>query len=143
MKDLINYDVYIFDYEGTLSQSPNKRLTLKELLFEFDFKNLAPNDKIYNLVNSIKDKNIYVVGIIESNKEIEQKKDWLKMYYPMIDESNVIFISSDYKKSEAILEILNKYNYEKDKIIFIDDKISHVEDVSSLGIKSILVDDIR
>lgn len=143
MNDLINYDIYIFDYEGTLSQAPNKKLTLKELLYEFNFKNLTPNKKIYDFVNLLKGKKIYVVGIIESNKEIEQKNDWLKLYYPMIDERNFIFVSSDYKKSEAIFEIINKHNYDRNKMLFIDDKPSHIGDVSQLGIRSILVDDIK
>lgn len=75
MKDLRNYDIYIFDYEGTLSEAPNKRLTLKELLYEFDFRKLSPNQKISDFVNSLNNKIIYVVGIIECNKEIEQKKN--------------------------------------------------------------------
>lgn len=143
MKHLTDYDIYVFDYEGTLSESPNKRLTLKELLYEFDFEKLYPNKKIYNFVNILKDKNIYVVGIIESNKEIEQKNRWLERYFPMIKKENCIFISSDYKKSEVILEIINKYNYDKNKMIFIDDKLSHVKDVSSIGIRSILVEDLE
>lgn len=143
MIDLKNYNIYIFDYEGTLSEGPNKRLTLKELLYEFDFEKLYPNKKIYDLVNLIKDKEIYVVGIIETNKEIEQKNKWLEKNFPMIKKENCIFISSDYKKSEVILEIINKYNYDKNKIIFIDDKSSHVKDVSSIGIRSILVEDLE
>lgn len=143
MEEFKNYDIYIFDYEGTLSQAPNKKLTLKELLYEFDFKKLAPNKKIYDIVNLIKNKKIYVVGIIETNREIQQKSEWLKLYFPMIEEQNYIFISSDYKKSDAISEIINKHNYKKDKILFIDDKISHIEDVSKLGIKSILVEDVK
>lgn len=143
MKDLNNYDIYIFDYEGTLSESPDHKLTLKELLYEFDFKLLEPNKNIYNFVNSLKNKKIYVVGIIESNTEIDQKKAWLKMNYPIIEEENYIFISSDYKKSEAITEIINQYNYDKEKMIFIDDKRQHIDDVSKLGIKSILVQDIK
>lgn len=141
-KNLINYDVYIFDYEGTLSESPQNKLTLKELLYEFDFRKLSPNKNIINLINLIKYKDIYVVGIIETNKEIEQKKDWLKTNFPMIKEQNYIFISSEYKKSEAIIEIINKNNYDKSKMLFIDDKISHINDVSELGIRSILVADI-
>lgn len=142
MNDLMNYDIYIFDYEGTLSQSPSTKLTLKELLYEFDFRKLSPNEKIFNFINSIGHKTIYVVGIIESNKEIEQKNEWLKKHYPMIEKENYIFISSDYKKSEAIQEIINKYRYDKSKILFIDDKNSHIKDVSELGIKSILVEDL-
>lgn len=143
MKDLKNYDVYIFDYEGTLSEAPNKRLTLSELLYEFDFRELSPNQTIYDFVNSLNNKKIYVVGIIECNKEVEQKKEWLKLHFPTIKEQNYIFISSDYKKSEAISEIINKYNYDKNQILFIDDKLSHIEDVRRIGIRSVLVEDIK
>ncbi len=138
-----NYDVYIFDYEGTLSKAPSKVLSLKELIYEFDFRKLLPNKKIYNLVNSLNNKDFYVVGVIETNKEIEQKYDWLKINYPMIKKENCIFISGEHKKSEAVSAIISKNNYDKNKIIFIDDKKSHIKDVSSLGIKTILVDDIK
>lgn len=143
MKNVKDFDIYIFDYEGTLSLAPNKKLSLQELLYEFDFRTLLPNENIFNFVNSIKEKEIYVVGIIETAKEIEQKNEWLNLHYPMIRHENVIFISSDYKKSDVIKEIINKYNYDKNKIAFIDDKLSYVEDVSSLGIASILVKDIK
>ena len=143
MSNIKKYDIYIFDYEGTLSESPYKKLTLKELLYEFDFRNLYPNKKVSDFINSINYKEIYVLGIIESNREIEQKSEWLNKYYPMIKKENCIFISNDYKKSDAILEIMNKYNYDKNAILFIDDKISHIKDVSQLGIKSILVKDIK
>lgn len=142
MEDLKNYNIYIFDYEGTLSEAPNTRLTLKELLYEFDFRKLSPNKKIHNFVNSLNNKIIYVVGIIECNKEIEQKKEWLKLHFPIIEADNYIFISSDYKKSEAISEIITKYNYDKSQILFIDDKVSHIEDVNKLGITSILAQNI-
>lgn len=143
MNDLKKYEIYIFDYEGTLSEAPNKKLTLKELLYEFDFTKLSPNKKICDFVHSLDTKKIYIVGIIESNREIEQKNTWLKVHFPMIEEQNYIFISSDYKKSEAISEIINKYNYDKNKMLFVDDKISHIEDVSKLGIRCVLVDDIK
>lgn len=142
MNNLKNYDIYIFDYEGTLSESPNKKLTLKELLYEFDFRDLCPNQKIFDFVNSISYKKIYVVGIIESNREIEQKNEWIKSHFPMIQKENSIFISGDYKKSEVVMEIMNNNNYNKNEIIFIDDKVAHIKDVSELGIKSVLVDDI-
>lgn len=142
MNNLKNYDIYIFDYEGTLSESPDKKLTLRELLYEFDFRDLYPNQKIFDFVNSIGHKKIYVVGIIESNREIEQKNEWLKLHFPMIEKENCIFISSDYKKSEVIKEIMNKNNYNKNEMIFIDDKVAHIKDVNELGIKSVLVDDI-
>lgn len=143
MISIKDFDIYIFDYEGTLSLAPTKKLSLQELLYEFDFRTLSPNENIFNFVNTIKEKEIYVVGIIETAKEIEQKNEWLKLNYPMIKHENVIFISSDYKKSDVICEIINKCNYDKNKIVFIDDKLSHVEDVRSLGIKSILVKDIK
>ena len=70
------------------------------------------------------------------------KKQWLNINYPDIKEENYIFVSSDYKKSDVIKEIINFNNYSKDKILFIDDKSSHIDDVSQLGIKCLLVDEI-
>lgn len=143
MKDINDFEIYIFDYEGTLSESPSKRLTLNDLLYKFDFRKLKVNEKIYNLYEQIKDRIIYVVGIIECNREIEQKKQWLKDNFPNIREENYIFVSSDYKKSDVIKEIITCNNYLKDKIIFIDDKSMHIDDVSQLGIKCLLVDEIK
>lgn len=138
-----NYDIYIFDYEGTLSENPSKKLSLKELLYEFDFRCLSPNKKIYDLANSLNNKEIYVVGVIEANTEIDQKYEWLKLNYPMIKKENCIFISGDHKKSEVISAIIAQNNYDKDKIIFIDDKKKHIEDVTMLGIKTILVENVK
>lgn len=143
MIDFKKYDIYIFDYEGTLSEPPDHKLTLQELLYDFDFRKLFPNNAIHDFFNLINKKKVYVVGIIETDREIEQKKEWLKYYYPSINVENCIFISGEHKKSEAILEIINKNNYEKDKILFIDDKISHIKDVNELGINSILTKDIK
>lgn len=141
--DLKDYDVYIFDYEGTLSESPNHKLTLEELLYNFDFKDLEPNKQILNFIKSLQNKKIYVVGIIETNNEIEQKIEWLNIHYPIINKENCIFISSDHKKSEAILAIIDNNNYKKNEILFIDDKIYHINDVNKLGIKSILTQNIK
>lgn len=138
-----NYDVYILDYEGTLSLPSTKILTLYELLYGFDFRDLLPNKKIYDFIKSLDNKEFYVVGVIETNTEIEQKYEWLRLNYPMIKKENYIFISENHKKSEAIEAIINKNNYDKNKIVFIDDKKSHVEDVSMLNIKTILVEDIK
>ena len=143
MKDNNDFEIYIFDYEGTLSESPSVRLSLNDLLYKFDFRKLKINEKIYNLYEQIKDKIIYVVGIIECNREIEQKKQWLKANFPNIREENYIFVSSDYKKSDVIKEIITYNHYSKEKILFIDDKRSHVNDVSQLGIKCLLVDEIE
>ena len=41
-----------------------------------------------------------------------------------------------------IKAIVDFNNYSKDKILFIDDKSSHIDDVSQLGIKCLLVDEI-
>lgn len=142
MEDINDFEIYIFDYEGTLSDAPSKRLTLNDLLYKFDFRELKVNEKIYSLYEQIKDRTTYVIGIIECNREIEQKKQWLKVNYPNIKEENYIFVSSDYKKSDVIKEIINFNNYSKDKILFIDDKSSHIDDVRQLGIKCLLVDEI-
>ena len=128
MFDANDFEIFIFDYEGTLSEFPSKRLSIDDLLYNFDFRKLKINNKI--------------VGIIECNREIEQKKQWLNINYPDIKEENYIFVSSDYKKSDVIKAIIDFNNYSKDKILFIDDKSSHIDDVSQLGIKCLLVDEI-
>lgn len=66
-----DYDVYILDYEGTLSLPSTKILTLYELLYGFDFRDLLPNKKIYDFIKSLDNKEFYVVGVIETNTEIE------------------------------------------------------------------------
>ena len=142
MFDANDFEIFIFDYEGTLSEFPSKRLSIDDLLYNFDFRDLKINNKIYDFYKRVKQKTIYVVGIIECNREIEQKKQWLNINYPDIKEENYIFVSSDYKKSDVIKEIIDFNNYSKDKILFIDDKSSHIDDVSQLGIKCLLVDEI-
>lgn len=142
MFDVNDFDIFIFDYEGTLSEPPSKRLSIEDLLYTFDFRDLKINNKIYDFYKRVKQKTIYVVGIIECNREIEQKKQWLNINYPDIKENNYIFVSSDYKKSDVIKEIIDFNNYSKDKILFIDDKSSHIDDVSQLGINCLLVDEI-
>ena len=142
MFDANDFEIFIFDYEGTLSEFPSKRLSIDDLLYNFDFRKLKINNKIYDFYKRVKQKTIYVVGIIECNREIEQKKQWLNINYPDIKEENYIFVSSDYKKSDVIKEIIDFNNYSKDKILFIDDKSSHIDDVSQLGIKCLLVDEI-
>lgn len=142
MDNFSEYDVFIFDYEGTLSVSPKKVLSLAELLNEFDFRDLEPNKKVYDFVQMLNNKKIYIVGCIECNREIEQKKEWLGFNYPMIEKDNYIFISGEHKKSEAVQAIIEKNNYNKEKIVFIDDKMSHINDVSNLGIRCILVEEI-
>ena len=142
MFDANDFEIFIFDYEGTLSEPPSKRLSIDDLLYNFDFRDLKINNKIYDFYKRVKQKTIYVVGIIECNREIEQKKQWLNINYPDIKEENYIFVSSDYKKSDVIKAIIDFNNYSKDKILFIDDKSSHIDDVSQLGIKCLLVDEI-
>ena len=109
MNGINNFDVFIFDYEGTLSEPTNKKLSLNDLLYSFDFRKLNVNNNIYNLYEKIKEKTVYVVGIIECNREIEQKKQWLKNNYPEIKEENYIFVSSDYKKSDVIKELIKEF----------------------------------
>ena len=52
-------------------------------------------------------------------------------------------MSSDYKKSDVIKELIKENNYEKDRILFIDDRIKHIEDVSEIGVKCLIANEVK
>ena len=45
MFDANDFEIFIFDYEGTLSEFPSKRLSIDDLLYNFDFRKLKINNK--------------------------------------------------------------------------------------------------
>ena len=71
--------------------------------------------------------NLYVVGVIDTNREIEAKYRWLDKYYPFILKENVILITGEHKKVDVINEFVKVKNFKKENIIFVDDKESHLK----------------
>ncbi len=132
-------DNYIFvDYEGTLSEVPkgsgeNQKVTLADLLFGDVFSKLKPNQKIRQFLLKQNTKNIYVLGVVDSNREIKQKEQWLRKHYRFISKDNYIFISGERKKVDVINEFVKFYHINPKDIIFIDDKVKHLTPAVEAG----------
>lgn len=123
---------YIFvDYEGTLSETPkgngkNQEVLISDLLFGDVFSELQPNNKVKKWLLEQHTKNIFVLGIVDTNIEINQKVKWLKRHYNFIDKKNYIFVSGEHKKVEIINEFVKSRNIDKKDVIFVDDKQRHL-----------------
>ena len=140
---------YIFvDYEGTLSESPsgsgeNGKVLISDLLFKDVFSELKPIQKVKDFLLKQNTKNIFVLGIIDTAKEIKQKERWLKKHYSFIDSNNYIFVSSEHKKVEIINEYDKNNKLNKKEVVFIDDKLSHLQPAMLQGYACIDVQDIK
>ena len=124
--------ILFIDYEGTISENPKGNnldgsACLNDLSFKNVFNECKPINKIQNLLRKLEPKNIYILGVIDTNKEIEQKYDWLKKFYPFLLKENIIFISSNNKKVDVLNEYQKMLQIEKQNIVFIDDKESHLK----------------
>ncbi len=124
--------IIFIDYEGTLSENPSGKgelgeVTLKELLFDNNFLECKPIKKTQKLLTPLDPKKIYVVGVIDTNFEINQKYKWLKTHYPFILKKNIVFISCNNKKVEVLNNFLLNNNWKKEDVVFIDDKESHLK----------------
>lgn len=134
---------YIFvDYEGTLAEVPSENLDLNDLLFGDVFSDLKPNKRIKNFLLNQNDAQIFVLGVVDTNREIELKIQWLKRYYPFIPESNYIFISSEHRKVDVLDSYLNHNHWQKGEVILIDDKEKHLLPARKAGFTCIKSCDI-
>ncbi len=134
---------YVFvDYEGTLSEAPKASVTIAKLLFNDVFTKLKPNPKIKEFLLKQDTRNIYVLGIIDTNREIEQKEQRLKKHYRFIRQSNYIFVSSEHEKVEIISEFIKYKKIKPEDVIFIDDKQNHLDLVMTLGCQCVLAANI-
>lgn len=139
----MNCNKYIFvDYEGTLSETPrgsgkNGEVLLSDLLFGDVFTQLKPNEQVRMYLLHQNTENIYVLGVVDTNREIEQKEQWLKLHYPWIKPENYIFISGEHKKVEVIDEYVKNKRLDKKEVILIDDKQNHLDAVIRAGYRGI------
>ena len=128
----LNGKVLFVDYEGTLSENPvgsnlDGTVNFNDLLFHDVFKDCQPIRKMQNLLQKCAPSKIYVLGVIDTNYEIENKYRWLKRYYPFILKENIIFVASEHKKVDVINAVVKNQNLKKENIIFIDDKELHLK----------------
>ena len=139
--NLTNKTIFI-DFEGTLSESPKEEPTLGELLFGQPFTNLKPNAKVIKLLEKVNPKKIYVLGIIDTNNEIQQKYFWLEQHYPKIEDQNVIFVANNHQKVDVISEYQKKLNLKTSDIVFIDDKEKHLAPARLKGFECVDVNNL-
>ena len=133
---------YIFvDYEGTLSAAP-ERPTMANILFGDVFTNLKPNEPVHKFLSEQGAEQIFVLGIVDTAHEIEQKKQWLQKNCPFIPSKNYIFISGEHRKVDIIAAYAKKYGWAKSDILFIDDKEKHLNPVREAGYTCIKTCDI-
>ncbi len=135
------------DYEGTISEKPKvtnaqNGATIEELLFGDVFKDCKPISKIQKLLSQLDPKNIYILGVIDTNKEIEQKYQWIAKFYPFLLKENIIFISNNHKKVDVINAYQKKLKIEKANIVFVDDKESHLRYARQCGYTCLNVNEI-
>lgn len=128
----LNNKILFIDYEGTISENPKGNnwdgtATLEDLLFKDVFADCRPIGKVQKLLSQLNPKNIYLLGVVDTNKEIEQKYQWVKKFYPFILKKNIIFIANNHKKVDVINEYQKVLGIAKENIVFIDDKELHLQ----------------
>lgn len=142
-------DKYVFfDIDGTLSEYRyNDKLyaggcpefgcqTLNDLLFSDLFLNARPLKNMQNIISKLNPKNIFILGTIVTNNEVEQKYKWLEKNYPNIKKENIIFITSTMLKPDVIIEYSKKFNIDIKEMIFVDDRLDVLRKAETLGITS-------
>lgn len=95
------------DMDGTLAKW-NEVQYEEQLLEEGYYRNLKPNQKVVDEVNSIIDKgyDVYVLSCVlpESQYAQNEKIEWLKEYLPQLKAENQIFVPYGRNKAEYLKE---------------------------------------
>lgn len=135
-----------FDVDGTLSEyrfndmlyvSRNPELgcqTLEEMLFSDLFLKARPLKNMQKLIEKLDSNKIFILGTIVTNKEAEQKYEWLAKNYPNIKKENIFFISSTMLKPEVIIEYCKHYNIDLKEACFVDDRLDVLRKAEEMGI---------
>lgn len=130
------------DYEGTLCESSVCSGVFSDLLFDDAFTNLKPNNKVKKYLSEQSNAQIYVLGVVDTGREVKQKERWLKKYYPMIPEENYIFVSSEHQKVDVIDAFVERFGWDKSKVLLIDDKEKHLVPVRKAGYRGVNANDL-
>jgi len=71
-----------------------------------------------------------IVGIDLNHTSIAKHDLEIELKKPALYKNGILFISLFNKKGVALKTFLQKLNYQPQKIIFVDDKLSHIQDVA-------------
>lgn len=131
-----NFKVYVFDLDDTLYLHTNK---------DIEYKN-EYHIKVKKYLEKLKKRNkILCLATHNSNpmtylKRIGIEDMFDEIVYELKDlNAHVNEISEYTSKKEMITEIMKKTGYKKNKIIFFDDSDYNIDQVNSIGVKSIKV----
>lgn len=103
MLDKLEDKCVFFDIDGTLSKyryedmiymSRNPELgcqRLDDLLFSDLFEKAGPLKTMQDIIEKLSPNNIFIVGTIVTNNEINQKYSWLKKHYPNIKKDHIFY----------------------------------------------------
>ncbi len=140
-------DKYVFfDVDGTLAEYRyNDHVsgandwggqTWEELFFGNVFVNNRPLKTMVHLIEKLDANKIFVLGVITTNHEIDEKYEWFAKYYPSIKKENIIFVADSSLKLIALEQYAKKLNISKEDIVFIDDKHATIRQTEEAGFKS-------
>lgn len=126
------------DMDGTLAKW-NEVQYEEQLLEEGYYRNLKPNRKVVDEVNSIIDKgyDVYVLSCVlpESQYAQNEKIEWLKEYLPQLKAENQIFVPYGRNKAEYLKE---NYSPITNKDYLLDDYTKNLiewKEYGGIGVK--------
>jgi len=137
MIDLQNKIVF-FDIEGTLGEKPkgngeNGKITIRDLVLGNCFFETKPYKEMQDLVESLNQNKIFVLGTIDTNNEINQKINWISLHFPKFKKENLIFISSEYTKADTMLCYSSQLKIQPKQMVLIDDKLANLDQAKIKG----------
>lgn len=135
-----------FDVDGTLSEYRHRDQvysgrcpelgcqTLNDLLFNDLFLKSRPLKTMQKIISQLDSNNIFILGTVVCNNEVNQKYIWLEKFFPNFKKENIIFISSTMLKPEVIIEYSKKYNLNLSDMVLVDDRLDVLRKAEELGI---------
>lgn len=116
---------------------------MADLLFGDVFSGLKPNEAVEKFLARQNAEQVFVLGVVDTAREIKQKSLWLRKYYPSIPSENYLFISGECRKVDVIAAYAQKYGWAKSDVLFIDDKEKHLTPARKAGYSCLLTEEIE
>lgn len=107
--------------------------TIEEVLFDDVFINARPLETTKKFLENFDFKNIYILGLVLTKQEIDQKMEWLKINYPKLKKENVFFITKPIEKYQVLEEFCKHNKLQKESIVLIDDSLDNLRKAEKTG----------
>ena len=107
--------------------------TREELLFGDAYFKARPLQTVKNFLNNFDWENIYILGWVLTNNEIDQKIEWLKIHYPQFKRENIYFVAFPLMKHEVMETFCKKYNISHSDVVLIDDSLKNIRAAEKEG----------